>query len=174
MDLQIGVFAPPRAVADTEDPDPDSRWPITAFRPKRTNPGKIRGKVRAEIVSSDEETDSDDDCVEVLDATPLSYAYPLQSTAADSDDQVHVAVPLNMIPPTSAAPSSSTAARPNPPAPNPAATGTAPPERVGQKRGVAPKGNSGAGGPSKRFKIAGSGPRKSKPRQPKQIPLVDG
>ena len=112
--------------------------PITAFRNKRANPGKIPAKDPVELVSSGEDSD-DDDCVEVLDAIPLSYAYPFQSTAADSDDQVHVATPLNMIPPTTAAPTSSTAAMPNPSAPNPATAETVPSERKGVKRTVVQK-----------------------------------
>ena len=153
--------------------DPDSRWPITAFRRSRANPGKILAKDPVELVSSGEDTD-DDDCVEVLDATPLSYVPPFQSTAADSADQVHVATPLNMIPPTVAAPTSSTAATPNPSVPNPATTGASPPKRVGQKRGVVQK---GYGVPSKRYKVDSTGPGKPKPRQPrqpKQIPTVNG
>ena len=78
------TWGPDRVEADAEDPDDDDNVPIPL-----AVPGPATGKTRASSLR-DWSEDEDDDCqiLEVHDAIPVAFAYPVRSPSADSDDQV--------------------------------------------------------------------------------------
>ena len=78
------TWGPDRTEADVKDPDDEDNVPIPL-----AVPGPAMGKTRASSLR-DWSEDEDDDCriLEVYDALPVAFAYPVRSPSADSDDQV--------------------------------------------------------------------------------------
>ena len=78
------TWGPDRTEADAKDPDDDDNVPIPI-----AVPDPATGKTRASSLR-DWSEDEDDDCqiLEVHDALPVAFAYPVRSPSADSDDQV--------------------------------------------------------------------------------------
>ena len=78
------TWGPDRTEADAQDPDDDDNVPIPL-----AVPGPATGKTRASSLR-DWSEDEDDECqiLEVHDAIPVAFAYPVRSPSADSDDQV--------------------------------------------------------------------------------------
>ena len=76
--------APDHADLDMEEPDNEDHLPIPL-----AVPGGPPGKTRDRSSIRDWSDDDCDDCVllEVLDPSPISFAYPLPSTSVDPDEQ---------------------------------------------------------------------------------------
>ena len=83
-----------RTVSDTEDTDPEDQ----VLDPRVvSNRGKT--PVRPSIRNWKDNDDSDDDdcqILEVHDARPIRFSFPVSTTPADSDDQVVVAEPISV------------------------------------------------------------------------------
>ena len=89
--LETQRWTPDRTDTDVEDPDSLTNTPRPPKDPKPDVPADAgRGKGKTSASTSQKPTEGDEDCqiVEVYDILPLSYAYPVSPTSADTSGQV--------------------------------------------------------------------------------------
>ena len=89
--LQTKRWTPDRADTDVMDPDSLTNTPKPPKDPKsKVAADAGHGKGKSSASASQKPADVDEDCqiVEVYDILPLSFAYPVSPTSADTGGQV--------------------------------------------------------------------------------------